>query len=306
MTRLRWHIIGLLIWLVGCAHIDRFSHSIGEAAALTPPAGLLSVGVAALLPIVAMSMERMRWLTLFVSALFALGLGATVSLTVGWSLVIGLGLVGVTWFLSEQVALGLREFARSVELITLAAPGEGGTLRSLDAARELVDIEMVRSRRFERPLSLIIVEADREHIAAQTPRLLEEMQQTLVERYARATTANLLTRTLRRTDLVLADVRPGRLVLVTPETNASEASWLASRVAQLVRERMGLETRYGVASFPQQALTFDDLRTVAEADLCRQAGSADGEVLERAARSSLPAAEQKRIRIRAPRTQRTG
>jgi GGDEF domain-containing protein len=63
---------------------------------------------------------------------------------------------------------------------------------------------------------------------------------------------------IRQTDLVLRDYR-GKFIIVCPETDSANASLLAKRISQAVQEKTDLRVFWGVAAFPEEALTFDDL-----------------------------------------------
>jgi hypothetical protein len=304
VTKLRWHVIGLLICLACFFQLERLSVFTGWNLAIVPP-GTSFIGLlAAVLPLLPIGNDRAPAIRLSAPILLYAGVLAWYGVPFAGgsvALLLGLVLLLVTAYLSARVAQDLREFARAVELVTLALPHGQQPLRNLEEARATVDVEMVRSRRFERPLSLVVIQIDPAAIRVHLHRLIQEMQHALVQRYVVATMAHLLTRTLRRTDLVVADGCPGRLLLVTPETNALEAGAVGSRAVQLIRERMGLSVRYGVASFPQQALTFEDLRGVAEADLYYEAApntEAEGEQrleFDRRTRRAVP--EPERVRV---------
>jgi GGDEF domain-containing protein len=53
--------------------------------------------------------------------------------------------------------------------------------------------------------------------------------------------------------------RRGRFIVLCPETDLENASLLARRITQAVSERTSLHVLWGVAAFPEEALTFDDL-----------------------------------------------
>jgi len=89
----------------------------------------------------------------------------------------------------------------------------------------------------------------------------------MMQRYVLAVTARMLARHLRRTDLIIEDGKPGRLILVAPETPESNARILGDRLVHLVQDRLGITARYGVATFPDHSLTFEDLLDVAERHL---------------------------------------
>ena len=62
----------------------------------------------------------------------------------------------------------------------------------------------------------------------------------------------------RQTDLLLKD-RRGRFVVLCPETDLANATLLANRLSHSVKEKNDFTGYWGVAAFPEDALTFEDL-----------------------------------------------
>ncbi len=305
MTTLHWRVIGLLVWLTFFFNIDRLSAVTGQSLVIQSLAVSVIGVLAAILPLLPILQERSL---LTQASLIALLYGGVSALNgsffssgmAAWNMLAGFVLLLVTVVLSHRVAQGFLEFRTAVETVTLSMSNGNKRLRGLDETREMVDVEMVRSRRFERPLSLVMIQADATSIDMQMHRLVQEVQRGMMQRYVLATMAHVLSRTLRRTDIVVEDAQPGRLLLVAPETSEAEAAQMGIRVAHLIQERLGIGASYGVAAFPQQALTFEDLRNVAEAHLHREPSAVNGdlsnELLELSPRSNIPAADQERLR----------
>ena len=61
-----------------------------------------------------------------------------------------------------------------------------------------------------------------------------------------------------QTDLLIQD-HIGRFIILCPETDLENARFLAERTYKIIEERTGQLVHYGVASFPDEALTFEDL-----------------------------------------------
>ena len=47
--------------------------------------------------------------------------------------------------------------------------------------------------------------------------------------------------------------------MLCPETELPDAALLAKRICQAIKERTSLRVLWGVAAFPEEALTFEDL-----------------------------------------------
>jgi hypothetical protein len=127
----------------------------------------------------------------------------------------------------------------------------------LEAASEQIKTEFSRSRRYHRPLSLLVIHAfpkDEEVVRE----MLKSLQRDVLTRLSNARIGQAVGETIRQTDLLLRD-HVGRFIVLCPETNLESAAFLAERVCSIVEERTGLHANYGVSSFPDEALTFEDL-----------------------------------------------
>jgi GGDEF domain-containing protein len=67
---------------------------------------------------------------------------------------------------------------------------------------------------------------------------------------------------------VLKDQR-GRFIVLCPETDKASADLLAKRITHAITEKTDLQVLFGVSSFPEEALTFDDLLHTARERLVR-------------------------------------
>lgn len=127
----------------------------------------------------------------------------------------------------------------------------------LDAASEQIKNEFARSRRFHRPLSLVVVYAfpkDEEVVRE----MVKSLQRDVLTRLSNARIGQAIGEAIRQTDLLIRD-HVGRYIVLCPETDVNDVVFLAGRISQIVEERTGLQVNCGIASFPDEALTFEDL-----------------------------------------------
>lgn len=266
MKKLRLNIVALVIWLTVFFNIERLD--IGGNDTINLDSGVYLVAVVAMiLPLISFFQQRSVLLTLIPTLmLLALVLVISPSQDLGdfytYITLVEITMLTVLAVLGHRVGQSLAEFRRAVEIVTL----KDSTSRLYDLARanELVRTEMSSSRRTQRPLSLLIFQADASSLNMMMHRFVQDLQRSMMQRYVLAMTARVLSRNLRRTDLIIEDGKPGRLVLVTPDTPGESAMLLGQRLVQLVQDQLGITARYGTASFPDQALTFDELLDVAE------------------------------------------
>jgi GGDEF domain-containing protein len=158
------------------------------------------------------------------------------------------------WF-AHQLALQISHAESIMDALALRAfPNR---VRDLDSENQRIKIELTRSRRYHRPLSLLIIKADsgEEKITGQ---MLKSVQYDLLNRFTSARVAQLIDDRIRQTDLVLRDYR-GNFIILCPETEPTNAAALAQRISQAIKEKTDQRVLWGVAAFPEEALTFDDL-----------------------------------------------
>lgn len=161
--------------------------------------------------------------------------------------------VGV-WF-AHQLASQIGYAESIMDAIALSAfPNQA---HDIDAETQRIKVELTRSRRYHRPLSLVMIET--ESGAKVTAReMLKSIQQDLLSRFVFARVGQIIDDRVRQTDLILRDHR-GRFVVLCPETDQAGANLLAGRLVQAIKERADLDVMWGVSTFPDEALTFDDL-----------------------------------------------
>lgn len=128
-----------------------------------------------------------------------------------------------------------------------------------DSFEEATYRELVRSRRHERPLSLLVLVGERPAAAARWRR----------RGAGRAALAARAAAHVRRYDYVSTQDAAGRVAILAPEQSADGARTMAERLARL------LHVPAGAASFPQDGTSVAELVDVATA---RAASPADREV----------------------------
>lgn len=163
-------------------------------------------------------------------------------------------LEGGVW-LSYRLAVAID---RSESLMDLLAHGTfPHRAVEMDEASDVIKTEFSRSRRYHRPLALLFVNPlpkDEEAVRE----MLKSLQRDMLSRLSNARIGQAISGVIRQTDLLIRD-HAGAFVILCPETNLESAGLLASRIQIAVEDKTGLNIRCGVASFPDEALTFDDL-----------------------------------------------
>jgi hypothetical protein len=161
--------------------------------------------------------------------------------------------VGI-WF-AHQLALQIAH-AESVmdELAISAFPNRA---QEMEQGMQRIKIEFTRSRRYRRPLSLVIMEVDADS-QSDNGQVIRSIQHDLTNRFTSARIGQIIDDRIRQTDLVMRD-RRWRYIILCPETDLPSVLLLTQRITQTIHEKTGLSVRWGAAAFPEEALTFEDL-----------------------------------------------
>lgn len=159
-------------------------------------------------------------------------------------------------WLTHRLARILLDFEEAVKNITFV---KSRKVHSLDEATTEIQKELFRSRRYHRPLSLIVVEPEPTSIKNSLNQVVQEIQQTMMTRYALTSLARIFSEELRRTDVVIEQSEQGRFVILCPETSLEEVAQVVEKLQISAAESVGITLRYGTASFPDEAFTFDGL-----------------------------------------------
>ena len=164
-----------------------------------------------------------------------------------------------------KLAGALHDFEKTVESISFEDVSH--CIQPLDEALKEVQLHMRVSRRHQRPLSLIIVEPEPAALQGLLSQAAQEVQRALMVRATFATLARTVSSILRCSDLMLEQRQRGRLIILCPETSLEGSTLLANRLQTFIAEQHGVSVRCGYASFPDKALTFEELVRKAEAQL---------------------------------------
>ncbi|GAB4535831.1 MAG: hypothetical protein Fur0018_26300 [Anaerolineales bacterium] len=137
----------------------------------------------------------------------------------------------------------------------------------LQRAEDEIKTEMIRSRRHERHLTVMALEPAPNALDANIQRAVQEVQRAITRRYVLGSLARAISEEARRTDLVIRRDEQGRFIVLCPETTLEGSMVLADRIRANIAERLGIAVAFGVATFPDEALSFDELLRKAESDL---------------------------------------
>jgi len=154
-------------------------------------------------------------------------------------------------WIAHQLAVQI-SYAESL-MDALAFGAFPNRVHGIETESQRIKIELTRSRRYQRPLSLLVIEVEQV-----SPSTTKSIQTDLMGYFSFAHVGQIIDDLIRQTDLFLKD-RHGRHVILCSETNFSNVELLAKRISRTVEDKTGRHASWGIASFPEEALTFDDL-----------------------------------------------
>jgi hypothetical protein len=168
-----------------------------------------------------------------------------------------IALLALLTFLAHQVATELNEFDKAVLMVSVLRGRP--QIPPIEDSQDRILAELNRSRHYNSPLSLIVVDFETSGIPVQIPRILLNMQKEMVDRYLQVRIGEMIRPALRRMDLLLDDQANNRLLILTPEVKVQDTQILIDRIRQDISSHLQIDAAFGVASFPDEALTFEDL-----------------------------------------------
>ncbi len=176
-----------------------------------------------------------------------------------------LALLTAVFVLTRRLAQGLHEFEQAVATLTLTEVSR--KVRSIEDAHDDIRDRMLLSRRHNHPMSVLVFGVGQGAFAGARHRIIADVQRAMANRFVVARLANAIVRSIRRTDLPLEQGRDGRFVVLCPQTDAVGAEKAMRHVQKAVRAELGLDLNAGVATFPEDAVTFHELLASAEAQI---------------------------------------
>ena len=137
--------------------------------------------------------------------------------------------------------------------------GNGASLSPLVDPSDVLTFEFGRARRYERALSIVVV------APISWPADHDRGADTDAESVLPLLTAAGLREALRETDIMCYEPIEGRFVLGLTESKGPAARRALERVQTLFKKRLRIDLVVGVAQFPDDGLTLDDLLSAARA-----------------------------------------
>lgn len=268
MTQVRRPLVGALALFTVAIALDRAGLGAGSDVVGTP--AYVIAAIAILAPTMAGSLRRssigVAVLTsvatlVAVSAIMGGGVFGTVPIHIA---AIELVFVGLSGLLGHALGNGLDHMDA---LLTNVALGDSPAidLEGPLAANE-IHTEVARSRRHDRPLSVTVLSPTQRGRDRAFEQATVDLDRALRTRFMFGSLARTVSGVLRRSDLLFEHRPTGRLIVLSPETDADGNSLLVDRILAAI-STTGIETLAGTASFPGDGIGFETLVERAEREM---------------------------------------
>ena len=254
MKRMRFWVAIMIIWMFLVYSIER-----GNDAVNITGAAYIFVPVVAVLMIAVPAMREIPLWVLLASqgALFLMikTWGATVWGSALPLTVTELFIISVTASLARSVSKGVGEFEHALARITIGSTD--ALADSLSNGEAEMSKELKRARNHQRPLGLLAIEIENASIQAVLDRMVQEAVQAMMKQYVLSDVARTLCEKLEDYDIIAR--HDDNFLILLPEVTSGQLFDLAGRLREVVYEETGVALKVGVASFPEDALTFENL-----------------------------------------------
>lgn len=164
-------------------------------------------------------------------------------------------------------ACHLNEFEKFIEDVYI--PNLGKRILKQESAGEEIKTEFIRSRRHQLPMALVVIRPafSTNKIEAEIKKVVQEVQSHMTGRFIAASLAKVIIAEARRTDLIISKSDEGPFFVLCLDTKGNDSIKLAERIRSTAAEHLGIPVSYGIASFPDEALTYEELVQRAEFQL---------------------------------------
>ena len=174
-------------------------------------------------------------------------------------------LLAIAVALAHSLANQLHHIDELGKALTL--PASVHQVRNFTNAVEDMKVEFIRSRRYNHPLSLMIIEPAQFNLKQDLEKIVRENQKKLSRRLLATELAEIIVRQTRRTDMIVTKNWDGRFIVLCPENSTDGTSALAQRIQADVKSNLDIPIHYGIAAFPADALTLEELLRHAESNM---------------------------------------
>lgn len=274
MKQLRLNIAAILVWLFFFYNIERLSAPINVASFVYIYAAISAVLI--------LLFPRIQRLPLYWVFLLALPPFFIIKNVLGYqiggeNLAITVTEVSALWLtivLAEQIGKQLKQMDETIANLTLGQLGK--KTQSFEVGQGQIYREIRRARRYNRPATLLAVAAEDSSLDLALNKFIQDAQREIIHQYVAVRVTKLLMETLQDIDLITQ--RNGHFIALLPETGRESVDEIIRKLEAAAKEKLGIVLKIGLATFPDEAVTFESLLENAEAKMQKQKGNIEDQL----------------------------
>ena len=272
MTRLYYLVIPLLIWFSLLFNIERFTQPINIAPFFYGFTAVCAILIVVLPRLHRTSLQILFTVTLLPYFLLEYYFGHSIGGEFLPVTITEMSALGLTIVLSALTGRRLEELQETLTSLMIGQMSK--EIQPFGTGQGLIYREVRRARRHQRPLALLAISAadaslrvslDEFSYKAPFNRFVEDVQHEIVKKYVFARIANLLIDELE--DCAIVTQRDDHFVTILPETTKEDSQAIVRRLEHAAEEKLGIKLRIGMATFPDEEITFEALLERAEATM---------------------------------------
>ena len=274
MLRINFKVLGLILWMSILFNIERLDVNRLTAANIGIPIYIAAILVIVLGLLLPQYIKTKSWhLFLVCTILFLIAKNLTSQPIFGngstYLSAFELGALFISAMLAHSLGRSTSDLVDTARALIFA--DLSGHVYTPAEADFRIKQEMQYARRADEPLSIVVIEAKPEDAEINLHATAIEIQNLIVKRYSTAALTRLLAWKSRRTDFFLDQRDSGHLVLVAPRAGKDQIPTIIGRLTRQAKDSLGISLNLGIATFPEQGITFEELVYQAEQDLKDQA-----------------------------------
>jgi GGDEF domain-containing protein len=260
MKNLRYSFIAICTWFFFFYNIEKLFGVVNIATFVYVLILVYAILIILLRPLQRMPLYGLLLLSLIPYVILKIDAGRTVTGPGLPIVVTEISAIWITVVLIRQMACGLEGFLESITKLTVGRLGKEAD--PFDTGQSQIYQEIRRARRYQRPATLLSIGAPEHEVQISLDRFIADAQHEILDRYVEARVAEFLSTELGDLNIILQ--RDDHFIVLLPEADRDNALQIMKRLRIAGQESLGLELEIGVATFPDEAVTFETLLQNAE------------------------------------------
>lgn len=163
----------------------------------------------------------------------------------------------LTILLARMLLENIQELENTVANITLSDVSP--RVKKLEDSIRDIDKEITRSRRYNRPLGLLVLQIEPEIIEMELDSVSKDILDLMMRRYSISKLLRAIDKEIRRPDLIFEQQEENRIIILLPETEAMAIDTVKDHIQKIAAKHIDTKVTFGSASFPNDAITFEEL-----------------------------------------------